>query len=143
MLWLPPTHGPSAKSHGAIPLCATMLLLVNTTRVSSSPTTNTSEAISSRHQDPLFPNPSSKTDHRRQDASSTAGTQEGEFTSPTCVSNPNIQKYLEKRVLVQLNGSRKVMGILRGYDVCNSTLHRFYTQLTTRRSTSTLCSTRR
>jgi hypothetical protein len=31
---------------------------------------------------------------------------------------PNLHKYLEKRVLVQLNGSRKVMGILRGYDVC-------------------------
>lgn len=30
----------------------------------------------------------------------------------------NLHKYLEKRVLVQLNGSRKVMGILRGYDVC-------------------------
>jgi small nuclear ribonucleoprotein G len=30
---------------------------------------------------------------------------------------PNLNKYLEKRVLVQLNGSRKVMGILRGYDV--------------------------
>jgi hypothetical protein len=30
---------------------------------------------------------------------------------------PNLHKYLEKRVLVQLNGSRKVMGILRGYDV--------------------------
>ncbi|KAI4661605.1 Serine/threonine-protein kinase smg1 [Alternaria novae-zelandiae] len=30
---------------------------------------------------------------------------------------PNLVKYLEKRVLVQLNGSRKVMGILRGYDV--------------------------
>ncbi|KAI4907507.1 Serine/threonine-protein kinase smg1 [Alternaria incomplexa] len=30
---------------------------------------------------------------------------------------PNLAKYLEKRVLVQLNGSRKVMGILRGYDV--------------------------
>ncbi len=29
----------------------------------------------------------------------------------------NLLKYLEKRVLVQLNGSRKVMGILRGYDV--------------------------
>lgn len=26
-------------------------------------------------------------------------------------------QYLEKRILVQLNGSRKVMGILRGYDV--------------------------
>ncbi|KAL5116907.1 Serine/threonine-protein kinase smg1, partial [Pleosporales sp. CAS-2024a] len=30
---------------------------------------------------------------------------------------PDLIKYLEKRVLVQLNGSRKVMGILRGYDV--------------------------
>jgi small nuclear ribonucleoprotein G len=28
-----------------------------------------------------------------------------------------LAQYLEKRVLVQLNGSRKVMGILRGYDV--------------------------
>ncbi|KAJ4372194.1 hypothetical protein N0V83_003968 [Neocucurbitaria cava] len=28
-----------------------------------------------------------------------------------------MQKYLEKRVLINLNGSRKVMGILRGYDV--------------------------
>ena len=41
--------------------------------------------------------------------------------SPRCrfkLQLPNLQKYLEKRVLVQLNGSRKVMGILRGYDVC-------------------------
>jgi hypothetical protein len=30
----------------------------------------------------------------------------------------NLKKYLEKRILVQLNGSRKVMGVLRGYDVC-------------------------
>lgn len=29
----------------------------------------------------------------------------------------DFQQYLEKRILVQLNGSRKVMGILRGYDV--------------------------
>lgn len=35
---------------------------------------------------------------------------------------PNLVKYLEKRVLVQLNGSRKVMGILRGYDVCTPSL---------------------
>lgn len=33
------------------------------------------------------------------------------------VPQPNLKKYLEKRILVQLNGSRKVMGILRGYDV--------------------------
>ncbi|KAI4706237.1 hypothetical protein J4E89_008971 [Alternaria sp. Ai002NY15] len=32
-------------------------------------------------------------------------------------AQPELKKYLEKRVLVQLNGSRKVMGILRGYDV--------------------------
>jgi small nuclear ribonucleoprotein (snRNP)-like protein len=40
--------------------------------------------------------------------------------SPPCqlkLPLPNLNKYLEKRVLVQLNGSRKVMGILRGYDV--------------------------
>jgi hypothetical protein len=30
---------------------------------------------------------------------------------------PDLKKYLEKRILVQLNGSRKVMGVLRGYDV--------------------------
>ncbi|KAF1944119.1 LSM-domain-containing protein [Clathrospora elynae] len=32
-------------------------------------------------------------------------------------AQPELKKYLEKRVLVQLNGSRKVQGILRGYDV--------------------------
>ncbi|KAF1836690.1 small nuclear ribonucleo protein-like protein G [Decorospora gaudefroyi] len=32
-------------------------------------------------------------------------------------AQPELKKYLEKRVLVHLNGSRKVMGILRGYDV--------------------------
>lgn len=26
-------------------------------------------------------------------------------------------KYLDKRLFVQLNGSRKVIGVLRGYDV--------------------------
>jgi hypothetical protein len=36
------------------------------------------------------------------------------------VPEPNLKKYLEKRILVQLNGSRKVMGILRGYDVRKS-----------------------
>ncbi|KAL1583816.1 hypothetical protein WHR41_07181 [Cladosporium halotolerans] len=30
---------------------------------------------------------------------------------------PELKKYLDKRVEVQLNGSRKVMGTLRGYDV--------------------------
>lgn len=32
-------------------------------------------------------------------------------------AQPELKRYLEKRVLVQLNGSRKVMGVLRGYDV--------------------------
>ncbi|KAF2118350.1 hypothetical protein BDV96DRAFT_462177, partial [Lophiotrema nucula] len=32
-------------------------------------------------------------------------------------AQPELKKYLEKRILVQLNGGRKVMGILRGYDV--------------------------
>ena len=27
-------------------------------------------------------------------------------------------QYLDKRLFVQLNGSRKVIGVLRGYDVC-------------------------
>jgi small nuclear ribonucleoprotein (snRNP)-like protein len=27
-------------------------------------------------------------------------------------------KYMDKRLFVQLNGSRKVIGVLRGYDVC-------------------------
>lgn len=27
-------------------------------------------------------------------------------------------QYMEKRVFCQLNGNRKVIGILRGYDVC-------------------------
>ncbi|PFH62815.1 hypothetical protein XA68_11827 [Ophiocordyceps unilateralis] len=30
---------------------------------------------------------------------------------------PELKKYLDKRLFVQLNGSRKVVGILRGYDV--------------------------
>ncbi|KAK0267497.1 Serine/threonine-protein kinase smg1 [Friedmanniomyces endolithicus] len=32
-------------------------------------------------------------------------------------AQPDLKKYLDKRVEVQLNGSRKVMGTLRGYDV--------------------------
>ncbi|KYK57470.1 small nuclear ribonucleoprotein [Drechmeria coniospora] len=30
---------------------------------------------------------------------------------------PELKKYLDKRLFVQLNGSRKVTGVLRGYDV--------------------------
>ncbi|KAK0259063.1 Small nuclear ribonucleoprotein G [Friedmanniomyces endolithicus] len=32
-------------------------------------------------------------------------------------AQPDLKKYLDKRVEVQLNGSRKVVGTLRGYDV--------------------------
>lgn len=32
--------------------------------------------------------------------------------------NQQILQYMEKRLFVQLNGNRKVIGILRGYDVC-------------------------
>ncbi|RYP45886.1 hypothetical protein DL768_007843 [Monosporascus sp. mg162] len=31
--------------------------------------------------------------------------------------SPHPEQYLDKRLFVQLNGSRKVIGILRGYDV--------------------------
>lgn len=31
-------------------------------------------------------------------------------------TNPHVQ-YMEKRLFIQLNGNRKVLGILRGYDV--------------------------
>ncbi|MCJ1361272.1 Serine/threonine-protein kinase smg1 [Acarospora aff. strigata] len=32
-------------------------------------------------------------------------------------AQPELKKYLDKRLFVQLNGSRKVIGVLRGYDV--------------------------
>jgi len=32
-------------------------------------------------------------------------------------AQPELKKYLDKRVFVLLNGSRRVMGVLRGYDV--------------------------
>ncbi|KAK9446974.1 uncharacterized protein V1518DRAFT_422606 [Limtongia smithiae] len=32
-------------------------------------------------------------------------------------ATPELKKYMDKRLFVQLNGSRKVIGILRGYDV--------------------------
>lgn len=32
-------------------------------------------------------------------------------------AQPELKKYLEKRILVSINGSRKVQGTLRGYDV--------------------------
>jgi small nuclear ribonucleoprotein G len=36
------------------------------------------------------------------------------FTTHT---NDKSQQYLDKRLLIQLNGSRRVIGTLRGYDV--------------------------
>ncbi|KAL4872250.1 hypothetical protein BDV12DRAFT_193697 [Aspergillus spectabilis] len=32
-------------------------------------------------------------------------------------AQPELKKYMEKRVFCELNGNRKVIGILRGYDV--------------------------
>ncbi|RMZ78849.1 hypothetical protein DV738_g3636, partial [Chaetothyriales sp. CBS 135597] len=32
-------------------------------------------------------------------------------------AHPELKKYMEKRLFVQLNGNRKIIGILRGYDV--------------------------
>ncbi|KAF2099494.1 small nuclear ribonucleoprotein SmG [Rhizodiscina lignyota] len=32
-------------------------------------------------------------------------------------AQPELKKYLDKRLFIQLNGSRKVTGVLRGYDV--------------------------
>ncbi|KAF3905537.1 hypothetical protein AA313_de0203523 [Arthrobotrys entomopaga] len=32
-------------------------------------------------------------------------------------AQPELKKYLEKRLFVQLNGSRKIIGMLRGYDI--------------------------
>lgn len=32
-------------------------------------------------------------------------------------AQPELKKYLDKRLFVQLNGNRKVIGVLRGYDV--------------------------
>ncbi|RLV95781.1 Small nuclear ribonucleoprotein G [Spathaspora sp. JA1] len=33
------------------------------------------------------------------------------------VSEPELKSYLDKKLSIQLNGSRKVIGVLRGYDV--------------------------
>ncbi|KAL3233176.1 Small nuclear ribonucleoprotein G [Nakaseomyces bracarensis] len=33
------------------------------------------------------------------------------------VSTPELKKYVDKKILLQLNGSRKVAGVLRGYDI--------------------------
>jgi LSM domain len=37
-------------------------------------------------------------------------------------AQPELKKYLDKRLFVQLNGSRKVIGVLRGYDVSTTIL---------------------
>ncbi|CAI4879782.1 Smx2p [Saccharomyces cerevisiae P301] len=33
------------------------------------------------------------------------------------VSTPELKKYMDKKILLNINGSRKVAGILRGYDI--------------------------
>lgn len=33
------------------------------------------------------------------------------------VSTPELKRYVHKKVLLQLNGARKVAGVLRGYDL--------------------------
>ncbi|GAV54831.1 hypothetical protein ZYGR_0AS01540 [Zygosaccharomyces rouxii] len=33
------------------------------------------------------------------------------------VSTPELKRYVDKKVLMRLNGSRKVAGVLRGYDL--------------------------
>lgn len=37
------------------------------------------------------------------------------------IETENVAQYMEKRLFVQLNGNRKVIGILRGYDVLEIT----------------------
>lgn len=44
--------------------------------------------------------------------------------------NANAQQYLDKRLFVQLNGSRKVIGVLRGYDVRLLSMSYQFQQLT-------------
>ncbi|EEP76700.1 conserved hypothetical protein [Uncinocarpus reesii 1704] len=34
-------------------------------------------------------------------------------------AQPELKKYMEKRLFIQINGNRKVIGVLRGYDVCH------------------------
>lgn len=41
-------------------------------------------------------------------------------------AQPELKKYLDKRLFVQLNGNRKVIGVLRGYDVCELTYTAFF-----------------
>ncbi|RCK55337.1 Small nuclear ribonucleoprotein G [Candida viswanathii] len=33
------------------------------------------------------------------------------------VSEPELKSYMDKKISVQLNGSRKIRGILKGYDI--------------------------
>ena len=39
------------------------------------------------------------------------------FLQHSKLTDPHLVQYLDKRLFVQLNGSRKVIGLLRGYDV--------------------------
>ncbi|KAI4718911.1 hypothetical protein E4T48_04850 [Aureobasidium sp. EXF-10727] len=55
---------------------------------------------------------------KRKHASSTARVEEGKHSCarPPAPGLTSLQ-YLDRRLFVQLNGSRKVIGVLRGYDV--------------------------
>ncbi|CAI4060757.1 hypothetical protein N7582_001710 [Saccharomyces uvarum] len=33
------------------------------------------------------------------------------------VSTPELKKYMDKKIMLNINGSRKIAGILRGYDI--------------------------
>lgn len=55
---------------------------------------------------------------KRNHASSTARVEEGtQFCAPRSAPELITLQYLDRRLFVQLNGSRKVIGVLRGYDV--------------------------
>lgn len=41
------------------------------------------------------------------------------FAPETSTDVVSFLQYMDKRVFCQLNGNRKVIGILRGYDVCS------------------------
>ena len=61
--------------------------------------------------------------HKLNHASSTARVEEGKHLCLLSIA-PKLTstQYLDRRLFVQLNGSRKVIGVLRGYDVRKSSL---------------------
>jgi hypothetical protein len=63
---------------------------------------------------PYFPIKNHDKNRTRQRDS--VGNREGKVKKEEKWTDPRLQ-YLDKRLFVQLNGSRKVLGVLRGYDV--------------------------